>query len=124
MALVKCVECSKEISSEAVACPACGKSTNTGQALAKKTSTNFISVGAILGVAIGGGIGYSLAPAIPMFGRIPFIHVITCGTLLKGMDAMLAPYAQAGFRSLMFGVIGGYILGRTVASLLAKTMRK
>lgn len=124
MALIKCVECGKEISSEAAACPACGKGTKTGQVLAKKTSTNFISVGAILGVVIGGGIGYSLAPAIPMFGRIPFIHVITCGTLLKGLDAMLVPYAQAGFRSLMFGLIGGYIVGRTVASLLAKAMHK
>jgi hypothetical protein len=124
MALVKCVECGKEISSEAVSCPTCGKSTNTGKALSAKTNYSLISLCAILGVVIGGGIGYSISPAIPMLGRVPLFHVLTYGTFLKGFDAMIVPYAQASFKFMIFGVIGGLVLGHIVAKLLTKIMRK
>lgn len=45
MALIKCTECGKEMSSDAAACPSCGK---PNEAAAKKQSTSTRDAGCLL----------------------------------------------------------------------------
>lgn len=110
MALIKCEECGNEISSEAKACPKCGKVTNTGEILAKKSNINL----SYLGILIGLGIGYSMCPKIPLLGKVPLFHIVTGGVFLNGLDALLRSYAQQSFIILFFGAIAGLLLGKVI----------
>jgi len=123
MPLIQCVECGREISNEAMSCPACGKVTDTGKTLAGKTRYILITQCVVSGIVIGGYTGYSASPISPMFGQVPIIHAITNGTFLKGMDMTVVSYVKESFNCLMYGSIGGLSLGYLVARFLTNILR-
>jgi len=69
VAIIKCTECGKEISSEALDCPGCGKpQTETQKSARRKKRGNTQGAGCLI-ILIGGGLCL-LSPAI---GAIAFI---------------------------------------------------
>lgn len=62
----------------------------------------------VVGVIIGGLIGYGLSPVIPLIGeRVAITDAITLGTMYTGMDEILRPLAQKTF----FYIVTGSLLG-------------
>lgn len=120
MALIKCEECGNEISSEAKACPKCGKVTSTGEILSQKSNKNLINVLLIFGALIGFIIGYAMCPKIPLIGKVPFFHIITAGAFLQGFDVALRPWAIQSLMFILFGTFGGSILAFFISTFFKK----
>ncbi|MDD5022362.1 MAG: hypothetical protein PHR82_09585 [Endomicrobiaceae bacterium] len=120
MALIKCEECGNEISSEAKACPKCGKVTNTGEILAKKSNKNLTYILLILGAFVGFIIGYAMCPKIPLLGKLPLFHILTAGSFLQGFDSALKPFAIESLRILLAGTFGGLMLVFFISLFLNK----
>ena len=70
----------------------------------------------ILGLLVGGLIGFLLRPSGPLVGQLPFRVVITEGAFLEGLDQMALPLARASFNCVLaggiLGALGGYTLTR------------
>ncbi len=81
--------------------------------------TNFVVfILGIVGLLIGGYIGFLMRPAVPMFGQIPFEYVISMGSQFKGMDEILIPIAQKSFFMTIGGSFIGFIIGVIVGFLI------
>jgi|SRR5947209_6831085 len=80
--------------------------------------------GLILGVPIGGFIGFLLRPS-GLTGQLPFDVVITRGSNLKGLDELLVPLAQTSFNYMLAGAIltaiVGTFIGMVTSYLFSKT---
>ncbi len=73
----------------------------------------------VIGFLTGAFIGYFYRPPAFMIGQLPFEHVISRGTTLKGFDQVYIEVAQESFNYLLTGGIIGAILG-IIAALLYK----
>lgn len=70
---------------------------------------------------IGVFLGYFMSPNIPLLGnKVPFIHAISGGVLLKGMDQLLKPLAQESFTYIIGGLVIGFIIGLVIDSSIGK----
>jgi hypothetical protein len=66
---------------------------------------------AIVGLLIGGAVGFLLRPSVPLMGQLPFTTVITRGANLRGLDQLLLGYARSSFNYVVAGVVLGAIVG-------------
>src|SRR5579871_6691517 len=66
---------------------------------------------ALVGLVVGGIVGFLLRPSVPLLGQLPFETVITRGANLNGLNQLLIPTAQKSFNILLAGAILGAILG-------------
>jgi len=88
--------------------------------LYEKRQINFI-VFALLGLFIGGFIGFLLRPYDPLFrGQLPFEVVITRGSNLEFPLNVAVPLAQTSFNYMLAGAILGAICGIIVGYLILK----
>jgi uncharacterized membrane protein YccC len=76
---------------------------------------------AILGLLIGGVVGFLLRPSVPLMGQLPFTTVITRGANLRGLDQLLLGYARSSFNYLVAGVLLGALIGLVVAVVVPKS---
>jgi hypothetical protein len=67
--------------------------------------------GTILGVLLGGLVGYLLRPSAFLVGQLPLETVITRGAYLQGLDQLLVGTAQASFNYLFVGAVIGGVVG-------------
>jgi hypothetical protein len=67
--------------------------------------------GTILGVLVGGLVGYLLRPSVFLVGQLPFGTVITRGAYLQGFGQLLIGTAQASFNYLFVGAVIGGVVG-------------
>jgi hypothetical protein len=74
----------------------------------------------IVGGIVGGVITYLFRPSSFMVGQLPFIHVISRGKTLKGLDQILIPIAETSFNYLLAGIIIGAISGYLIKFITAK----
>lgn len=65
----------------------------------------------ILGLFLGGMIGFLLRPSVMLVGQLPFGTVITRGANLAGLDRLLISAAQTSFNYLLAGAIIGAVIG-------------
>jgi len=68
----------------------------------------------IVGLLVGGLIGFLLRPSGLLGVQAPFGAVITRGANLKGLDQLLLPLAQQSFNYVLVGAIIGAVFGATV----------
>ena len=66
---------------------------------------------AIVGLVVGGVVGFLLRPSVPLMGQLPFTTVITRGANLRGLDQLLLGYARSSFNYVVAGIVLGAIVG-------------
>ena len=76
---------------------------------------------AIIGLLVGGVVGFLLRPNVPLMGQLPFTTVITRGSNLRGLDQLLLGYARSSFNYLVAGIIVGTLIGLIAAVVLEKS---
>jgi small basic protein len=76
---------------------------------------------AIIGLLVGGVVGFLLRPNVPLMGQLPFTTVITRGSNLRGLDQLLLGYARSSFNYLVAGIIVGTLIGLIAAVALEKS---
>jgi small basic protein len=76
---------------------------------------------AIIGLLVGGVVGFLLRPNVPLMGQLPFTTVITRGSNLRGLDQLLLGYARSSFNYLVAGIIVGTLIGLIAAVALDKS---
>ncbi len=77
---------------------------------------------AVSGALVGGFVGFLMRPSVPLLGQLPFSDVITRGTNLQGLDAMLLRnVAQQSFNGILAGVIAGAVVGYVIHLLSKKS---
>jgi hypothetical protein len=67
------------------------------------------------GFLLGAGVGYYFRPPAFLVGQLPFRHVISRGTSLKGFDQVYLEVAQRSFDYLLVGGLIGAALGIAAA---------
>jgi hypothetical protein len=75
----------------------------------------------IVGLLIGGAVGFLLRPSVPLMGQLPFTTVITRGANLRGLDQLLLGYARSSFNYVVAGVFLGALIGLIAALALDKS---
>ena len=62
----------------------------------------------VIGVLVGGFIGFLQRPSALLVGQLPFSTVITRGANLQGLDQLLIPLAQRSFNVMVtWSLVGG-----------------
>jgi small basic protein len=77
---------------------------------------------AIVGLLIGGVVGFLLRPSVPLMGQLPFSTVITRGTNLRGLDQLLLGYARSSFNYLVAGIVLGAVVGLFASIPIEKSL--
>lgn len=84
------------------------------------TNSGSRSIGlGIVGLVLGGVIGFLLRPSAMLVGQLPFETVISRGENLQGLDKLLVPTAQTSFNMMVVGAIVGAVVGIVLARLLS-----
>jgi hypothetical protein len=96
---------------------------NSRKYLMVKNNDKKIWILGVAGFILGAVIGYLYRPPAFLIGQLPFKHVISRGTTLKGLDQIYMEVAQTSFNYLIVGGIIGAILG-IIAALLYKGKAK
>jgi hypothetical protein len=71
----------------------------------------------LIGLFLGGLVGFLLRPSIPLIGQLPFEAVITGGLSLDGLDSLLIPIAQTSFNYMVAGAIIGALIAYFVSRI-------
>lgn len=71
---------------------------------------------ALLGILVGGYIGFLLRPSLMLVGQLPFKKVIFAGINLKGVDQLFVKTAQTSFLYMALGAVGGLVMGLILAA--------
>ncbi len=74
----------------------------------------------VAGFLAGAFVGYLYRPPAFMIGQLPFKHVISRGTTLKGLEQMYIPVAETSFNYLLGGGIIGLALAVAAVLLLRR----
>lgn len=83
------------------------------------TNSGSRSVGlGIVGLFLGGVIGFLLRPSAMLIGQLPFETVISRGENLQGLDKLLVATAQTSFNMMAVGAIIGAVVGVVLARML------
>lgn len=80
--------------------------------------------GCVLGILLGGFIGYLLVPLMPFVGKLPLGHILTRGIFLEGLDTMLVSVAETSFNYMLVCAILGGVIGIGLAYLSGATKRE
>jgi hypothetical protein len=72
------------------------------------------------GFLLGAAVGYLYRPPAFLVGQLPFRHVVSRGTSLKGFDQVYLEVAQRSFDYLLVGGLVGAGIGIAAAFLLLK----
>lgn len=81
-------------------------------ALIVKSSRSRSFAAALLGFCLGAFVGFLLRPSVSLIGQLPFETVITRGSNLTGLNAILRPAAEQSFNYMLVGaIVGTVILG-------------
>lgn len=75
---------------------------------------------AVIGFLIGGFVGFQLRPAAFLVGQLPFGTVLTRGSNLTGLEALLIPTAQTSFNYMLAGAVLGAACGALAGALGSK----
>ena len=75
----------------------------------------------IVGILMGGVVGFLLRPSVPLMGQLPFGTVITRGANLRGLDQLLLGYARTSFNYVLAGLVLGAVIGLIAAFAIEKT---
>lgn len=78
---------------------------------------------AILGMALGGYIGFLNRPAAFLVGQLPLSKIILAGTNLNGLERVLAPVARTSFTYMVIGAIIGFVSGLILSAVLVRKKR-
>jgi len=73
----------------------------------------------LVGLVLGGVIGFLLRPSAMLVGQLPFETVISRGENLQGLDKLLVPIAQTSFNVMVAGAIIGTAVGIVLPRLLS-----
>lgn len=79
-----------------------------------------ILVCAVVGLLVGGFIGYIYRPPAFLVGQLPFKAVITRGGSLQGFEQVYLSTARTSFNYLLSGGIIGMVLGTAAGFILSK----
>jgi hypothetical protein len=79
-----------------------------------------VGLGGLGGFLLGAGAGYFFRPSAFLVGQLPFRHVITRGTSLKGFDQVYLEVAQRSFDYLLVGGLLGAGVGIVAAFFILK----
>lgn len=74
----------------------------------------------LIGLIAGAAIGYFYRPPAILVGQLPFDVVITRGGNLKGLEQVYLETAKTSFNYLLFGGIGGALLGAVIGMMTTK----
>jgi len=74
--------------------------------------------GAIIGVFLGGIVGFLLRPSANLVGQLPFGVVVTRGATLTDLDVLFRGTAELSFNYMMVGAI----IGAVIFIALAKSL--
>ena len=72
------------------------------------------------GFLVGAAVGFAYRPPAILVGQLPFRHVISRGTSLKGFEQVYLDVAQRSFDYLLVGGFLGAALGIVAAFFLLK----
>lgn len=72
----------------------------------------------LLGLALGGFVGFLLRPSAMLVGQLPFETVVSRGANLQGLDKILVPTAQMSFNVMVVGAIIGAVAGAALGRLI------
>jgi hypothetical protein len=78
------------------------------------------TVPSLIGLIVGGGVGFLLRPTAFLVGQLPFGIVITRGEYLKGIDRLYKPTAEISFNYLLVGAIVGIVIGAVLSYFIPK----
>lgn len=73
---------------------------------------------AVIGILVGGYIGFLLRPSLMLVGQLPFEKVILGGINLKGVDQLFVKTAQTSFLYMALGAVGGLVIGLILAAVM------
>jgi hypothetical protein len=79
---------------------------------------------ALLGIAVGGYIGFLNRPAALLVGKLPFDKVILAGTNLQGIDKVFVSVARSSFNYMLIGAAIGLLCGIILGSLLFRSKKR
>jgi hypothetical protein len=92
--------------------------TNEGMQSVRKSGMKDLSdmsspavLACLLGILLGGFVGYLLVPSLPFVGKLPLGHIFTRGAFLEGLDTMLVSVAETSFNYMLLGAILGGVIG-------------
>ncbi len=71
----------------------------------------------VIGMILGGIVGYWFRPSIPLIGQLPFETVISRGQSLRGLDVILKGVAEQSFNYIIIGTIVGAVAGFVVGRI-------
>jgi ABC-type nitrate/sulfonate/bicarbonate transport system permease component len=74
----------------------------------------------IVGLLVGGFVGFQLRPSAFLVGQLPFETVLTRGANLRGFDLLLVSTAQTSFNYMLAGAALGAACGLAVALLSSR----
>ena len=74
----------------------------------------------VVGLLVGGFVGFQLRPAAFLVGQLPFETVISRGSNLSGLDALLVSTAQTSFNYMLAGAVLGAVCGLAAGALASR----
>jgi hypothetical protein len=74
----------------------------------------------VIGLLVGGFVGFQLRPAVFLLGQLPFGTVITRGSNLSGLDMLLVSAAQTSFNYMVAGAVLGAVCGLVAGALIPR----
>jgi hypothetical protein len=74
----------------------------------------------ILGLLLGGFVGFLLRPSSALVGKVSFINTLTRGATLEGVDQILINLAHKSFDIMLAGAIIGAVVGVVLAYIIKK----
>jgi hypothetical protein len=74
----------------------------------------------LIGLVVGGVVGFLLRPSAFLVGQLPFETVITRGERLKGIDLLFKPTAETSFNYVLVGAIIGIVIGVVLSHFIPK----
>ena len=73
-----------------------------------------------LGFLVGGFIGFLSRPSSPLAGRVSFIHSLTRGASLEGVNQVMINLAERSFDIMLIGALIGLVIGIILGYILKR----
>lgn len=79
---------------------------------------------ALIGMVIGGYIGFLNRPAAFLVGQLPLEKIIFAGTNLQGMDQVFVSVARTSFNYLIIGAVAGLLGGILLGVMVGRSKKR
>ncbi|HZG51029.1 MAG TPA: hypothetical protein VEZ40_02735 [Pyrinomonadaceae bacterium] len=86
----------------------------------RSTSRTLKIVPGLIGLAVGGVVGFLLRPSAFLVGQLPLGVVVTRGEYLSGIDRLYKQTAELSFNYVLVGAITGVVLGVVLGYFIPK----